>query len=183
MIHIILSNELIKRWRVSVCTGQVLDAARPPLVWRVQRFRVLGRRRALLCTNESSLYSFVIDAGGPMGIRKAEAVIRKKIQGALFRFGAATELIRQAGGDVVWVKHVDRRVLGTMLDQRQMYEWHFSEAAITGSSEREIEERVNQCPFSLLGMDNPLEVFPDMLAQDVQRMEGGTLDAAASADL
>ena len=170
MVHIILSNELIKRWRVSVATDPVLDAVHPALVWRVQRSRVLGRRRVLLCTNESSLHSFLVDARSPMSLRKAETAIRTKIQAALFRFGAATELIRQAGGDVVRVKHVDRRVLGTMLDQRHMYECYLSDAALTGEDESQIEDRVNQCPFSLLGMDHPSKVFPDMLAEDVRRM-------------
>lgn len=173
MLHIIPSNELSKRWRVDIRAGQDLSAIHPALVWRVQEWRFWRWHRALLCTNETSLYSCIRVASGPFKREQAETAIRELVQGALTHYLAAPELIQEAGGDIVWVKHLNRRVLGVMLDQRTNYNGHLEEENFVGGldpeAERSMGAKVNSAPYPLLDWDSPLAAFPAILEKNSQQ--------------
>jgi hypothetical protein len=139
---------------------------RPAFAWRADWFQIGRRRSNIICVNEESLFSFVLLDQKQMTFKKTMLNILNRIGDCLYRAGVYEEHIRQGLSEVCLVKHADRRVIGTMNDQKFRYEWDSLNPHPSITSIDVLEFRNNACPLGMFNMKTSQEVFNDTVKKE-----------------
>ncbi len=158
---LIVSNALAKRWKLKPVPLPEMPSCHPALTWRADWFLVGRSRSNILCVNEESLFSFVLLDQKQMPFKRIMLNIINRVGDSLFEAGVPEHLIRQGLSDLLIAKHPDRRVIGTMTDQKFLYEWAILDPHPDVQELADVEKRLNNCPFTILDMKYPSEVFAE----------------------
>ena len=107
------------------------------------------------------MFSFVLLDQKQMPFKRIMLNIINRVGDSLFEAGVPEHLIRQGLSDLLIAKHPDRRVIGTMTDQKFLYEWDILDPHPDVQELADVEKRLNNCPFTILDMKYPSEVFAE----------------------
>jgi hypothetical protein len=158
---LILSNALAKRWKLKPIPLANCPSFHPALIWRADWFLVGRSRSNILCVNEESLFSFALIDQKQMPFKRTMLRMINRVGDSLYQAGVPGHLIRQGFSDNLIAKHADRRVIGTMTDQKLQYEWDILTPHPDVRGLADVERRVNNCPFTILDMKYPSKAFAE----------------------